>query len=54
MSSKETRAFAALPHAEAALLLRRWDDGGKTAGVVVRDLGHYRAPIDRLAHPAPV
>jgi gamma-butyrobetaine dioxygenase len=52
MSSKETRAFAALPHAEAALLLRRWDDGGKTAGVVVRDLAHYRERIRRLARPS--
>ncbi len=48
MSAAEAAAFAASPHAEAAVRLRRWDDGGKLDGVVVPDLPHYRERIARL------
>lgn len=49
MSPAEAAAFAALPHAAAAARLRRWDDGGKTDGVAVPGLSHYRALIVELA-----
>jgi len=48
MSTTEAAAFAASPRAEAAVRLRRWDDGGKLDGVVVPDLPHYRERIARL------
>jgi len=48
MSPTEAATFAASPHAEAAVRLRRWDDGGKLDGVVVPDLPHYRERIARL------
>ena len=49
MSVAEVATFAALPHAEAAVRLRRWDDGGKVDGVHVPDLMSYRARIAPLA-----
>ena len=48
MSAAEAAAFAASPHAEAAVRLRRWDDGGKIEGLVVRPLSHYRARLLQL------
>ena len=48
MSAAETAAFAALPHAQAATRLRRWDDGGKLEGLRVPDFPHYRERIARL------
>jgi len=48
MSATEAAAFAASRHAEAAVRLRRWDDGGKLDGVVVPELPHYRERIARL------
>jgi len=45
MSAPESAAFAALPHAEAAVRLRRWDDGGKVDGLHVPDLRSYRELI---------
>ncbi len=48
MSVMEAAAFAASPHAEAAVRLRRWDDGGKLDGLRVPDLPHYRQRIARL------
>ena len=47
MSAQESAAFAALPHAEAAVRLRRWDDGGKVDGLHVPDLRSYRERIAR-------
>jgi [1-hydroxy-2-(trimethylamino)ethyl]phosphonate dioxygenase len=49
MSADETRAFAASPHHDSAVRLRRWDDCGKVTGVTVRDLPHYRALMAKLA-----
>jgi gamma-butyrobetaine dioxygenase len=48
MSARETATFAALPHAGAALRLRRWDDGGKVDGLHVPDLMSYRERIARF------
>jgi [1-hydroxy-2-(trimethylamino)ethyl]phosphonate dioxygenase len=45
MSPEEAGAFAASPHAAAAMRLRRWDDGGKLDGLRVPDLAHYRQRI---------
>jgi len=45
MSTPESAAFAALPHAGAAVRLRRWDDGGKVDGLHVPDLRSYRELI---------
>ena len=48
MSPAESAAFAADPFAEAAIRLRRWDDGGKVPGLTVPGFAHYRARILRL------
>ena len=48
MSVPESAAFAALPHAGAAVRLRRWDDGGKVDGLHVPDLSSYRERIARF------
>lgn len=48
MSATEAAAFAASRHSEAAVRLRRWDDGGKLDGVAVPELPHYRERIARL------
>ena len=48
MSVTDATAFAALPHAKAAMRLRRWDDGGKIDGIAVPDFSHYRERIVRL------
>jgi [1-hydroxy-2-(trimethylamino)ethyl]phosphonate dioxygenase len=48
MSATEAAAFMASPHADAAVRLRRWDDGGKLEGIVVPDLPDYRERIARL------
>jgi [1-hydroxy-2-(trimethylamino)ethyl]phosphonate dioxygenase len=49
MSAAETAAFVALPHAEAAVRLRRWDDGGKVDGLHVPDLRSYRERIAQFS-----
>jgi [1-hydroxy-2-(trimethylamino)ethyl]phosphonate dioxygenase len=48
MSPAEMAAFAAQPFAEAAVRLRRWDDGGKEPGLAVPDFAHYRSRLARL------
>jgi gamma-butyrobetaine dioxygenase len=48
MSAQEIAAFAALPHSDAAVRLRRWDDGGKVDGLHVPDLMSYREHIARF------
>ena len=48
MSPSEAREFAAHPFAEAAICLRRWDDGGKEPGLAVPGFDHYRARLARL------
>jgi gamma-butyrobetaine dioxygenase len=51
MSPAETAAFRASPHAEAAVRLRRWDDGGKVDGILVPELAAYRGRIPSVALP---
>ncbi len=48
MSATEAAAFAASPHAEAAMRLRRWDDGGKLRGLHAPNLPNYRERLARL------
>ena len=49
MSPDEVAAFESLPHWRSAVRLRRWDDGGKLAGLAVPELATYRERITRLA-----
>ena len=49
MSPDEAAAFKARPFATEAVRLRRWDDGGKVAGIEVPPFESYRAAIARLA-----
>jgi [1-hydroxy-2-(trimethylamino)ethyl]phosphonate dioxygenase len=42
MSDEEAAAFEALPNANVAVQLRRWDDEAKIAGLNVPGLTHYR------------
>ena len=49
MSADEVRAFAASPHHDSAVRLRRWDDSGKVTGIVVRNLSFYRPTMTRLS-----
>jgi len=37
----QAQAFAALPFAEDAVRVRRWDDGAKSADAVVPGLSHF-------------
>jgi [1-hydroxy-2-(trimethylamino)ethyl]phosphonate dioxygenase len=48
MSADEAAAFAATPQSQAAIRLRRWDDGGKLDGLRVPDMLQYRQRIVRL------
>ena len=41
LSAAEAAAFAALPHAEAAIAIRRWDDEAKVAGGAVSSLDEF-------------
>jgi phosphonate degradation associated HDIG domain protein len=49
----DAERFAALPFAEAAVALRRWDDRAKVPGASTPDLDAYRALIARVGtvHP---
>ncbi len=46
-------AFASNMWAQDAVKIRRWDDSGKTAGLKIPPLGHYRQLLERVAvhHP---
>ncbi len=46
MSDDEVRAFMALPGAEDALKLRRWDDLAKVHGLKTPDLAYYRRHLE--------
>jgi gamma-butyrobetaine dioxygenase len=48
MSPDEVAAFEANPHAEAAVRLRRWDEGGIVPGLETPDFAHYRPLIEGL------
>jgi phosphonate degradation associated HDIG domain protein len=48
-SAAEADAFVALPHAAAAVRVRLWDDGAKTAGAATPALDHYLAIVREVA-----
>lgn len=48
MSPTEVEAFERRPHHEAAVLVRRWDDRAKVAGLPVADLPSYHALLAGL------
>jgi [1-hydroxy-2-(trimethylamino)ethyl]phosphonate dioxygenase len=45
-TSRETKAFTALPHAADAVRLRRWDEAAKVAGATLPELEHFRAYLE--------
>jgi phosphonate degradation associated HDIG domain protein len=45
-TSAEVVAFRALPHAERAVALRRWDDHAKVPGLRTPDLAHFRPVLE--------
>jgi gamma-butyrobetaine dioxygenase len=49
MSPDEVARFEALPGAEAAARLRRWDEGAKVAGLHAGELGDHRELLMALA-----
>src|ERR1700733_15005035 len=49
MSGAEIIAFEAEPFHQDAVLLRRWDDQGKIAGLRAPGFSHYQALIERLS-----
>lgn len=49
MTAGECRAFEALPHAEDALRLRRWDDAAKAPLRRTPTLGHYLPLLSEVA-----
>jgi phosphonate degradation associated HDIG domain protein len=42
----DVRAFEALPHAQDAVRLRRWDDQAKVPGAPAPDLDHFRPILE--------
>ncbi len=42
---KEAAEFRALPYAEDAIRLRRWDEAAKVPGIPTPDLEHFRATL---------
>lgn len=46
--AEEAKAFAAEPHAEAAVKLRHWDEEAKVVGMKTPDLAHF-APLIRAS-----
>jgi phosphonate degradation associated HDIG domain protein len=48
----QARAFERLPHAMAAVSVRRWDDAGKKAAVLTPSLEHFLALAAGCARPA--
>ena len=51
LAGDELARFAANPHRDDAVRLRRWDDLAKIPGLVVPGISHYRDRIERLARP---
>ncbi|MGD9535570.1 MAG: phosphonate degradation HD-domain oxygenase [Alphaproteobacteria bacterium] len=49
LDTEEVAAFAANPHAEAALALRRWDEGAKDPAAETPGLAHFRAYLEAAA-----
>ena len=53
MSDAEARRFAALPHANDAVRLRRWDDLAKAPGRQTPSLAYYLSFAEQLCQPQP-
>ncbi|MCA9177410.1 MAG: HD domain-containing protein [Planctomycetales bacterium] len=51
MTSDEANAFAASPHADDAVRLRRWDDTAKAPGLPTPPLSHFAAYVKQSARP---
>lgn len=49
MTPADVTAFEALPHAEAAVAVRRWDDRAKDPEAPTPAFGHFRPLLIRLA-----
>jgi [1-hydroxy-2-(trimethylamino)ethyl]phosphonate dioxygenase len=50
-SAELATGFIALPHAEDAVRLRRWDERAKVTGLAVPDLAHFRPHIEASLSP---
>jgi gamma-butyrobetaine dioxygenase len=50
MTAREAESFAALPHAAAAVAVRRWDEQAKEAGAGTPDFDHFRPLLTALLH----
>lgn len=51
MSEDEARAFEALPHFDAAIRLRRYDDLGKVTDMATPDLEAFRPLLEAFVRP---
>jgi gamma-butyrobetaine dioxygenase len=51
MSPAEIAAFETLPHAEAAVAVRRWDDGAKDPDASAQVFEHFRPLLAGLVRP---
>ena len=54
LSAADAAAFAALPHAQAAIALRRWDDEAKIAGGAVASLDEFYEVLRAQASRGPM
>jgi phosphonate degradation associated HDIG domain protein len=52
MTEAEVVGFKTLPHLEACLRVRRWDDAAKVPGCPVPGFEHYRALLESLVRGA--
>ena len=52
LAGEAIEAFRRLPHAEAAILVRRWDDQAKVPGLAVPPLATFAPLLVRTARPA--
>ncbi len=48
-SAQQARQFIALPHAESAIAVRRWDDRAKRADGATPDLAHFVPRLEEAA-----
>jgi len=51
MNPAEAAAFEALPHAQAAVAVRRWDEEAKDPAAETPEVEHFRALLTRLSRP---
>ena len=48
MSAEEAADFETLPHAGAAVAVRRWDEAAKDTSISGPDFGHFRPLLASL------